>query len=140
MVKIHRYNILKYINTSIFSDMFLSTAMIPRRRVIRWINRHGLATRKGVILQWLFLGHLLTLGYKSTLLSTLIPIRYQSTIDSLEDMAQSGLPMTVPRATTLHKLIATDPRTHMRKIYMRSYFIQVLNNLNSTAAERINNM
>ena len=138
MVKIHRYNILKYINTSIFSDMFLSTAMIPRRRVIRWINRHGLATRKGVILQWLFLGHLLTLGYKSTLLSTLIPIRYQSTIDSLEDMAQSGLPMTVPRATTLHKLIATDPRTHMRKIYMRSYFIQVV--LNSTAGGRLRNM
>ena len=120
--------------------MFLSTAMIPRRRVIRWINRHGLATRKGVILQWLFLGHLLTLGYKSTLLSTLIPIRYQSTIDTLEDMAQSGLPMTVPRATTLHKLIATDPRTHMRQIYRRSYFIQFLEFTTAAAGGRVRNM
>ena len=114
--------------------------MIPRRRVIRWINRHGFATRKGVILQWLFIGHLLTLGYKSTLLYTLIPIRYQNTIDTLDDMAKSGLLLTVPRATTLHKLLATDPRTHMRKIYMRSFFVQVLANLNSTAVERIVNM
>ena len=112
--------------------------MVPKRRPNRWINRHGFATRKRVIMQWLLLGHFLTLGYKSTLLSTLIPIRYEHTIDTIKDMAESGLPFTVPHATTFHKLIATDPRTHMRNIYKRSYFIQVV--LNSTAAEKLKDM
>ena len=121
--------------TSKSADIFLSTIMIPRRRPNRWINRQGFMSRKGVILQWLIFGHLLTLGYKSTLLSTLIPIRYESTIDTVADMARSGLPFTVPRATFLHKLIATDPRAHMRKIYERSYFIEVV--MNSTAEEKL---
>ena len=106
-------------------DIFLSTAMIPRRRAIRWINRQGFATRKGVILQWFLLGHVLILGYKSTLLSTLIPIRYENTIDSLTDMANSGLALTVPRATTLHKLISTDPRPSMKEIYERRHFVSL---------------
>ena len=138
MAQTHLDNILKYKGSSNFSDIFLSTAMIPKRRPIRWINRKGFVARKTVILQWLFFGHVLTLGYKSTLLSILIPIRYESAIDTLQDMAESGLPLTVPRATTIHKLIATDPRPSMRKIYERSCFIQVVENL--TTGERLENM
>ena len=119
-------------------DIFLSTAMIPRRRAIRWINRQGFATRKGVILQWFFLGHLLILGYKSTLLSTLIPIRYEDTIDSLTDMAKSGLALTVPRATTLHKLISTDPRPSMKEIYERRHFVSLP--MNSSMLEKLEMM
>ena len=121
-----------------FSDVFLSTIMIPKRRQISWINRQGFVTRKRIILQWLLLGHFLTLSYKSTLLSTLIPIRYESAIDTLQDMAESGLPFTVPRATTIHKLIATDPRPSMKSIYKRSYFVPVV--VNSTTGKRLQNM
>ena len=129
-----------YRNTYILSnlDIFLSTAMIPRRRAIRWINRQGFAARKGVILQWFFLGHLLILGYKSTLLSTLIPIRYEDTIDSLTDMAKSGLALTVPRATTLHKLISTDPRPSMKEIYERRHFVSLP--MNSSMLEELEMM
>ena len=81
---------MKYKGSSNVSDIFLSTAMIPKRRPIRWINRKGFVARKTVIVQWLFFGHVLTLGYKSTLLSILITIRYEGAIDNLQDMAESG--------------------------------------------------
>ena len=110
--------------------------MIPRRRLKRWINRRSFATRKGVILQWLVLNHLLTMGYKSTFLSTLIAIRYENTIDTIQDLAESHLPFALPRATFFHKLIATDPRPDMRKIYKRSLTAET----DSKAKKRIMNM
>ena len=121
-----------------FSDIFLSTAMIPKWRPNNWINRHGFMTRKRVILQWLFLGHILTLGYTSTLLSTLIPIRYEGTIDTLQDMAESGLPFTIPHSTSLHKLLATDPRPTMMKIYKRKYLMDPVRN--SAAQDKLDEM
>ena len=130
-IKIQRYFLS-------FSDIFLSTIFIPKRRPISWINRQGFTTRKNVILQWLFLGNVLILGYKSTLLSTLIPIRYESTIDTLLDMAESGLPLTIPRATTFQKLIATDPRPSMMRIYMKRKETQLVKN--STTQEKLDKM
>ena len=60
------------------------------------------------------------MGYKSTFLSTLITIRYEDVIDTIQDMAESPLPFALPRATFFQKLIATDPRPAMKKIYKRS--------------------
>ena len=91
--------------------------MIPKRRLNSWINRPGFRVRKRIILQWIFLGHFLVMGYKTTLLSTLIQIQYESTIDTLDDMAKSGLPLLIPSHTALHKLIACDPRSTMKQIY-----------------------
>ena len=73
----------------------------------------------------MFWGNFLAMGYKSTLLSTLIPIRYESTIDTLEEMAKSGLPLSVPLHTTLNKLLAGDPRPTMKEIYKRSYYFSL---------------
>ena len=36
------------------------------------------------------------------------------------DMEQSGLPLLILKSTTLHKLIARDPRDAMKKVYKRS--------------------
>ena len=105
---------------SYFPDMFLSTVLIPRRRPKGWIQRQGFGIRKTLILNWIFVSHLLTMAYKSTLLATLIPIRYESSIDNLDDMAKSGLSLLVPGATNIHALIASDPRLSMREIYKKS--------------------
>ena len=94
--------------------------MIPRRS---WINRRSFRSRNGLILMWLFLGHFLVMGYKSLLLSTLIPIRYESTIDTLDEMVKSGLPFVIPSRTTFHKLIASDPRPSMKEIYKRIHLV-----------------
>ena len=54
------------------------------------------------------------------LLSSLIPIRYETTIDNMIELDKSGLPLLNPRASTLHKHIADDPRPIMRRISNRS--------------------
>ena len=60
------------------------------------------------------------MAYKSNLLSSLIPIRYGKTIDSLEDMEKSDLPLLILQSTATHKLIASDPRDTMKQVYNRS--------------------
>ena len=101
-------------------DLFLAIVFIPRRKLARWIQREGFGVRKLAILKWIFLSHVLILGYKSTLLSTLIPIRYSEQINTLEDMDKSGLPLLIPKGTVAYKSIAGDKRIVVQMIYKRS--------------------
>ena len=73
-----------------------------------------------MILKWIFLGNILTMGYKCTLLSCLLPIRYEATINTLSDLDQSGLPLLIPRDTTLHHFVKNDPRSIMKRTYNKS--------------------
>ena len=109
--------ILKYF---VLLDFFLSTELIPRRRLKKWINRSGFRTRKLLILKWIFLGNILTMGYKTTLLSTLIPVRYENAIDSLKDLKQSRLPLVIIKSSAHHHAFANDPRSIMKQIYKKS--------------------
>ena len=69
---------------------------------------------------WLFLGNVLSMAYKSTLLSTLIPIRYEKTLDTIEGLEKSGLGLLIAGGTVLQWLAATDPRPSMGRIIDRS--------------------
>ena len=101
----------------IISDIFLSTELIPKKRLKKWIQRPGFNLRKVVILKWIVLGNILTLGYKTTLLSSLIPIRYEdTTIKSLDDLDKSGLPLIIPRGSSLHDHLANDAREIVTRI------------------------
>ena len=75
------------------------------------------------------------MGYKSTLLSTLIPVRYERTINTLYDLDQSGLPLAIPKSTTIHHAIANDPRQIMKRIYNNS-IIYVFAGVKSTGKLR----
>jgi hypothetical protein len=57
---------------------------------------------------------------RGTLLSTLIPIRYEETINTIEDLDKSQLPFIIPGKTAPHMLVATDPRPAMQQILKRS--------------------
>ena len=63
---------------------------------------------------------MLTWGYKSTLLSTLITIRYEKPINTLDDLDRSGLPFLLVRWSASQITIANDPRQIMKRIYSRS--------------------
>ena len=102
------------------SDIFLSTELIPKRRLTKWIERPGFGIRKLVILKWIVLGNILTLGYKATLLSSLIPIRYEHTIDSMDDLDKSGLPPIFSKGSTIHDHMANARGEMMSRIYNRS--------------------
>ena len=72
---------------------------------------------------WLFLGNILSMAYRSTLLSTLIPIRYEKTLDTIEDLDNSGLGLLIFGGTVLQWLAATDPRPSMRRVIDRSEIV-----------------
>ena len=74
---------------------------------------------------WIFLGNILTMAYKATLLSSLIPIRYETTIDNVIDLDNSGLPLVYAKASSFHKHIADDSRPIMRRITDRSILISI---------------
>ena len=61
------------------------------------------------------------MAYKSTLLSSLITKRYEDTINTLNDLADSGIPALIPRDTATHKKFANDPRKIMNTIYKNSH-------------------
>ena len=94
--------------------------MIPKRRQKRWIQRPGFAIRKIVILKWIFLGNILTMAYKKSLLSSLIPIRYEDPIDSITDLDNSNLPLVMGKNDSMHQYFSSDSRPMMRRILNRS--------------------
>ena len=104
----------------LIADFFLSTVFIPKRRLKRWIQRQGFGARKVLILKWMVMGSFLTMGYKSALLSALLQITYENTIDTIYDMDDSGLPLLIAKGTTTFKLFAEDQREVMRKIFDKS--------------------
>ena len=58
--------------TAVFPDLFLSTELIPKRRLKKWIKRQGFRIRKVVILKWIIMGNIITMAYKGLPLSMFI--------------------------------------------------------------------
>ena len=73
-----------------------------------------------LILKWIFLGNVITMAYKSTLLSSLIQIRYEPPIVTLSDLEKSGLPLLIPDGSPVVEALAIDPRESMKNIFNRS--------------------
>ena len=71
------------------------------------------------------MGNILTLGYKTTLLSSLIPIRYEDTINTIYDIDKSGLPLLMIESTTVVDFIRTDPRKVMEHLFKRKILYSI---------------
>ena len=63
------------------------------------------------------MGNVLTMGYKSTLLSTLVTIRYTKPIDKLGDLVSSGLPLLMAQGGECIPAIKNSPRLIVQQIY-----------------------
>ena len=70
-------------------------------------------------------GNILTIAYKATLLSSLIPIRYETTIDNMIDLDNSGLPLVLAKGSTLDKHISSDQRPIMRRISDKTILVSI---------------
>ena len=73
-------------------------------------------------MKWLLLGNILALAYKSTLNSTLVTMQYEDPIDTMNDMAKSGLPLLIPQ--NLHRSMANDPRQVVKEMNKNSIVFQ----------------
>ena len=108
-----------------FSDVFLSLNFIPRRKRQSWMRRRGFGTRRALILKWMVTGSVLIMGYKSILLSTFVSApRATRPISTLDDMAESGLPLLIPEASLPYKTIAGGKNEASRQILDRSIVFQ----------------
>ena len=65
------------------------------------------------------LGNILTLGYKTTLLSSLVTIRYEDPIDNIHDIDKSGLPLIFWKGATLLEYMKTHPGKIQARLYQR---------------------
>ena len=110
---------------SFVSDIFIATEFIPRRRLKKWINRNGFGIRKVFILKWVVLGSVLTWGYKSTLLSTLVTIRYNKPIDTLTDLDRAELPLVMQKDSWGELAFENEQRDITKRIYSRRILSEV---------------
>ena len=56
------------------------------------------------------------MAYTSTLFSIMITIKYDDTIDNINDMDESGLPLLVFEGAPTEQLTLNDPRPVMKRI------------------------
>ena len=109
-----------FANEFVISDFCLALMVLIDESVPqRWIYREGFThSRKFILLQWLLYGSVLLWGYKCVLLSTLVPIRYEQTIESLYDLDKSKLQLVLPHV--LYNLFKKDPRSVMKRVLNNS--------------------
>ena len=71
--------------------------------------------RQILLLMWLFVGLFLFQSYKSVLLANIINVDYEKTIDTIDDVLESGMPLCIP-SQGVTDLMNTDPRESVKKL------------------------
>ena len=72
--------------------------------------------RDMLILKWAMIGFLLTISYKSVLLSNLVNIKYEKALDTVEDILRSDKPLFIDSTSGVGKLLKSDPRGNIKEL------------------------
>ena len=65
------------------------------------------------------------MAYKKSLLSSLIPIHYEDTIDSINDLDNSSMPLMMWKGGAMHKYFSSDSRPMMKRVFNRSMLVSL---------------
>ena len=80
--------------------------------------------RSLLALKWTVIGYLLTISYKSVLRAILMKKEYDNTIDTIDDMLQSGRQLILWNDIALiSNLVETDPRTKVKEIAANAEYV-----------------
>ena len=77
-------------------------------------KRSCAAARKLLVSQWILLGFLLTLSYKSVLRANMMSTEYEKGIDSIDDMINSKKPLMV--ISSMKALFVTNPTADIKEL------------------------
>ena len=72
--------------------------------------------RMFLVMEWMLLGFLLTLFYKSVLLASLVSVQNEKPIDTLEDMLLTDRKILMQERTSTEILLRTDPRPGIQQL------------------------
>ena len=83
--------------------------------------------RSLIVLKWSVLAFLLTNSYRSVLLAMMTNISYENTIDTIDDLLESGRTLWVAKDTgvdgySLPSLLATDPRMKIKELSKQTVY------------------
>ena len=79
-------------------------------------NRNCAKARQLLLITWLFVAFNITLSYKEVLIANLINVEYEDTIDNLDDLVRSGMPICLPENGLLTQLVLNDPRDSAKQL------------------------
>ena len=101
-----------------FSDVSISLgSMIEEAQKNGHFQKQPCAkARELIVLKWAMIGFLLTISYKSVLLSKLLNIEYEKGFDSIDDVLRSKKPVVLDVATGMVDLMKSDPRENVKEI------------------------
>ncbi len=96
---------------SLFSVLAAPFAVLVKQGLpSELFDRPALTAQKITIVSWLLMGTLLPVMYEQVLLSTLVTIRYESTVETIEDAADTELPFLQVHGTSAECLLRLDSR------------------------------
>ena len=73
-----------------------------------------------LVMNWMVLGGLLSISYRSVLLENMIVIDYEKGIDSVDDMLGSGKPLVLDGSSAMLGLLKQDPRAKFKELSKRA--------------------
>ena len=101
-----------------FPDFSLAIGVLVQENIPdRQFQMQQGQSRSVVVLHWLICGYILSMGYCTTLLSVMISIRYEDTINNINDLDISGMPLLpIAPDSPMGEIVLKDPRPAMRRI------------------------
>ncbi len=82
----------------------------------RWFSENISKAQTVLIISWSLAAFVLSLSYRSILLSTLIPIRYEHAIETMADGDATGLPIYMIKGSSPMALLKIDQRSHHKNM------------------------
>ena len=114
-------------NSDIISAIvFCLGAVIDEAQEDNYIARRSCSgARKLLIMKWMIVGFFFTMCYKSYMRAMMIKIDYEKTIDTIDDMLKSEIPIMMTNSTTLPIVLANDPREKMKALANKVEFYEM---------------
>ena len=110
----------------ILAIVFCLGAVIDEAQEDNYIARRSCSgARKLLVMKWMIVGFFFTMCYKSYMRAMMIKIDYEKTIDTIDDMLMSEIPIMMTNSTTLPIVLANDPREKMKALANKIVFYEL---------------
>ena len=95
---------------------FVVDEAVPDKYVYNSNKKRCSKARMFLVMEWMLLGFLLTLSYKSVLLACLVSVQNEKPIETLGDLLLTDRKILMQGETTTEMLLRTDPRPGIQQL------------------------